>query len=94
MAVADFTTRLAPLFPSRAPAVPPVIGDVKSSEVTAVQLAPLLGSALVMAEFDIRYQNVTVCAAAALFRHCSPVYATVKFVIVTAELFRSTTPLA
>ena len=39
-----------------------------------------------------RYENAAVWAAAALFRHCSPLYATSSCVIVAPVLFCSLTP--
>ena len=65
-------TRLAATLPLSAPAAPPVMGLMKSRLVTATPADWNSASEPVTVGLPTRYENATVCAAAALLRHCSP----------------------
>ena len=84
--------RFAARLPLSAPAAPPVIGPVKSSAATATPALWNSASEPVTVGLPTRYENAIVCAAAALLRHCSPMYEMSSDVIVAPVLFCRRTP--
>jgi hypothetical protein len=69
--LADKEARFALALPSRAPAVPPVMGLVNVNAASWFHPTSLPAEKFVMGEEPILYQTVTSWAAA-LFCHCSP----------------------
>ena len=79
-------TRLSDWFPLSELGVPPDFGLVNVRAGTCVHPAGLLGVKEVIWIGLILYQTVTDCAGAELFLHCSRVYVTEIFVMVSPDV--------